>query len=243
MIAFEKVFVQNKNVRNFNVTMAALKQESDRGRFVAVSGKAGFGKTTAADHWHVANPSVFIRMRKVWRTSELPFLQELCRELGIDRPPHRKDAAFMAAVDALMAERRPVFVDEVDKYRPAQSIMFLEILRDLTDLTGAPVVAIGEQGLPTLMRRSDRVASRTVRHLAFEPVDLAAIVAYARAATGGAVSLTPETAKVFLCASCGDMRIIERDVENLTSLLNARNDGAAVNADLAKMAVKQGLSV
>lgn len=243
-IVFNIPFINNKNVRNFNLVMDSLKKGgNERGRFVVVSGKAGFGKTTTADKWHVENPSVFIRMRKTWRTSELPFLQDLCRELHIPKPPARKDPAFMAAVDVLIRTRTPVFIDEVDKFKPSQATMFLEILRDLTDLTGAPVIVIGEEGLPSLMQQSTRVSSRTVRHLEFLPLDTASVIAYAKAATGGAVALDVAAAQVFQAASGGDIRIIERDVENLVGLLNARGAGAGVDADLAAVAVRQGLQV
>jgi hypothetical protein len=182
-------------------------------------------------------------MRETWRSSELPFLQELARELGIQRPPHRKDAAFMAAVDVLIRRRTPVFIDEIDKFTPRQSIMFLEILRDLTDLTGAPVVCIGEEGLPSLMQQSARVSSRTVRHLAFEPIGPADIITYARAATDGAVTLGGDAVQVFVQASLGDIRVVERDVENLVALINARGNGTGVDVDLARQAVAAGLEV
>ena len=243
-VNFTPVFVPNKNVRNFNVALAEItSRQADKGRFFAVSGRAGFGKTTAADRWHIEHPSVFLRMRETWRSSELPFLQELCRELGIQRPPFRKDAAFMSAVDVLIRRRTPVFVDEIDKFTPRQSVMFLEILRDLTDLTGAPVVCIGEEGLPSLMQQSTRVSSRTVRHLAFGPVGPADIITYARAATDGAVTLSPEVVQVFVQASLGDIRVVERDVENLVALINARGNGTGVDAELARAAVAAGLEV
>ena len=75
MIKIEPVFVETKNTRNFNVIMAGLELAAGEGRLGMVWGRAGRGKTRTAQRFAAHNRGVYMRMLKVWRTSELDFLR------------------------------------------------------------------------------------------------------------------------------------------------------------------------
>lgn len=235
MIEVKPVFIEKtKNVRNFSVMMDGLALGRGEGRLGMVYGRAGRGKTRTSQWYHAHHGGVFLRMQTIWRTSELEFLRALCRELGILSPPGRKGPAFMATVDALIADPKPIFLDEVEKL-PGY---FLDIIRDLSDLSTAPVILIGEEELVSYMRINRRVWSRTYQSLEFLPISKPDIVAYIREASG--LSIDNRVADAFHNASGGDFRIVRRGLLALAQIANAKQTDQ-ITVDMAQVAVKTGL--
>lgn len=236
MIEVKPVFIEKtKNVRNFSVMMDGLALGRGEGRLGMVYGRAGRGKTRTSIWYHANHgKGVFLRMQTIWRTSELEFLRALCRELGILSAPGRKGPAFMSAVDALIAAPKPVFLDEVEKLPR----YFLDVIRDLSDLSTAPVILIGEEELVSYMRVNRRVWSRTYQALEFLPISKPDIIAYVREASG--LSVDNQVADVFHAASGGDFRIVRRGLLALAQIANAKQTDQ-ITVDMAQVAVKTGL--
>jgi DNA transposition AAA+ family ATPase len=235
MIEFTPVFVEKtKNVRNFTVMMDTLALGRGEGRMGLVYGQAGRGKTRTADWYHAHNGGVFLRMLTVWRTSELEFLKSLCKELGILSPPGRKGPAFAAAVDALLSDPNPVFLDELEKLPP----YFLDVVRDLSDLSTAPVILIGEEELVSYMRINRRVWSRTHHAIEFQPISKPDIMGYFSQAAG--LSVNEEVVDVFYRAADGDFRIVKRGLISLVQIANAKQTHD-ITPEMARIAVKTGL--
>lgn len=233
-LALAPVFVETKNVRAFKALMAGLDLAAGEGRFGMVWGRAGRGKTKTSQWYAANNGGIYLRMLKIWRTSELDFLKTLCRELGEREIPYRKGPCHNLIVDRLLSNPQPVFVDEIEKL-PA---LFLEVLRDLADMTGAPFIVIGEEALTSAMRRDRRVWSRTFQQVEFGPIAQVDIIYYARDAAG--ISLTREQSDIFHTAAGGDWRIVKRDFAMLVKNMNAA--GVTVPDDkLISQAVKAGL--
>lgn len=228
-------FVKTRNVRNFEVMMDGLGLSAGEGRLAVVEGRAGRGKTRTSQWYAANNGCVYLRVATVWRTSELEFLRALCRELGIRQPPHRKGPCFTDIVDILMGDPRPVFIDELEKLPP----YFLDLIRDISDMSAAPFVMIGEEEVVPYMRRNRRVWSRTFQHLHFDPINAGDIIFYFSESCG--VKIDPAVAAIFHGSSGGDFRIVRRDMLNLVHLANAKGTSEITGA-MAKMAVKTGLS-
>jgi len=233
------VFVRNDNVRNFEALMEGLEHSAGEGRLAVVYGRAGRGKTRTAQWWHANHANtVYLHVLKIWRTSELNFLQALCRELGNPAPPGRKNACYDEVINGLLARKSPaVFLDEIEKLPPDT---FLEIVRDLTDDTGSPFVLIGEEELYGLIsnQRRRRLWSRVFEQQQFHPLTVTDITGYARDAAG--VKLESEPAGIFHEASGGDFRIVKRDFSTAVRMANAKRLGE-ITADIAKAAVKAGV--
>lgn len=227
------VFVNTTNVRNFEVMMEALDAAEGEGRLGMVFGQAGRGKTRTAQRYAAHNGCVYLRMATVWRSSELEFLKALCKELGITHPPHRKGPAFAEAVDRLISDPRPVFLDEIEKL-PRH---FMDVVRDLSDLSGAAFVLIGEEELVPCMQRNRRVWSRTYRQLEFKPITTADVLAYARQAAD--LALDPDTAAVIHKDTAGDFRLVRADILNLMQIAAA--NGGGISPDMACVACRQRL--
>ena len=228
-------FVNVKNVRNFQAMIDALMLSHGEGRLAAVIGPAGRGKTRTAQWYAANNRCAFVRCLSIWRNTELGFLQTLCRELGVKKIPHRKDPAFLAVMDGLNSQGgRPVFVEEIEKLPK----LHLELVRDLSDLSAAPFVLIGEDELQHHMRQVTRIWNRTFQQLDFEPLGLGDVVMFAREAAG--IDLQADVAETLHRESGGCFRVIKRDLITLINIMNAKK---VQEPDLAmvKAAIKQGL--
>jgi len=225
------VFVKTKNVRNFEVMMDGLAMSAGEGRFGVVWGRAGRGKTRTCHWWYAQHSSIYLRMAKIWAKSDIEFLMAFARELGMLNPPHRRGICFREIIDRLIVDPRPVFVDEIEKV----SGFIMEIVRDISDITTAPFIFVGEEELYSVMQRNRRVWSRTYQQLEFSPIDVADIIMYASDAAG--VKLEIPVAAILHGASGGDFRIVRRDMLNLVQIANAKGT-QDLTEEMARMAVK-----
>jgi DNA transposition AAA+ family ATPase len=151
--------------------LAALAGMPERGPAVPaimlVEGKSGSGKTTALASAVVASKAIFVRAEAMGSAASL--LDDLCWELGIEAP-YRNSAKYKAIVEKLKSKPRPLIVDEVDYLLkdPRQ----LEMLRDIHDACGIPVVLVGMEGINRKLLRFPQFTRRISHRLHFGPVGI-----------------------------------------------------------------------
>lgn len=231
-------FVNTRNVNSFAALMDGLmlskggRGEGDE-RLGCVFGRAGRGKTRTVQTWAAHNGAIYLETAIVW--SELDMLRALCRELGVRRLPGRRGQAFADAVDQLLVNPRPVFIDEIERFGQRM----LEVVRDIAKITGGVIILVGEEELPHLMKQNRRMWSRTYQAMEFEPATPADIVTFVNQTTG--LKLTAEAMAVMHKASGGDLRIIRRDTINLVHVINSMGRDGEVSQETAEVAVKSGL--
>lgn len=213
MAKVRPVFIATRNVRNFEAAMEGLEMAHGEGRLGLVYGRAGRGKTRTSQWWAAREGAVYVRVATVW--TELDFLAALCRELGVLQPPRRRGACYAALLDALSVEPRALILDELEKM-PSR---WLDIVRDVSDVTGCPVVLVGEEELASVVRGNRRVWSRIYQQVVFGPITAADVVLYAREAAG--LTVSPEAAAEMHRRSGGDFRLVRRDVVALAQLAEA----------------------
>lgn len=236
MVRFSPTFVQTKNVRDLNVMMdGLLLDRSDVGdeRLGCVWGRAGRGKTRTVQTWAAANGAIYLATVSVW--SEVDFLAAICRELGVRQIPHRKGKCFGLLIETLMRNPRLIIIDEIERFGQK----YLEIVRDIANVSGGVVVLVGEEELPHLMRQNRRVWSRTYRTLEFAPISASDIITYVHQCTG--LGLTKEALEILHKSSRGDIRLVRRDTITLTHAYNHLRKTGEVDAETAKVAVKESL--
>ena len=236
IVRFSPTFVQTKNVRNYTVMMdGLLLDRSDIGdeRLGCVWGRAGRGKTRTVQTWAAANGAVYLATVSVW--SEVDFLAALCRELGVRQIPHRKGKCFSLLIEALMRNPRPIIIDEIERFGQK----YLEIVRDIANVSGGVIVLVGEEELPHLMRQNRRVWSRTYRTMEFEPIPASDIITYVHQCTG--LGLTRPALEVLHKSSQGDLRLVRRDTIALTHAYNNLRRTGEVDEETARIAVKESL--
>ena len=175
----QPVFINTRNVGRAKTMMSALALMPHKPRLAALYGHAGIGKSYWATSHIAQQPelSPYLKCQWVWANSELEFLKALCRACWIQEAdlPRRKAACYRLILDQLTSKPHlPLFIDDFHRMRQAPG--HLEILRDLTELSGAPIVLIGEEALGGMVQKHDQIWSRTKQTLKFQPNEVADIV-------------------------------------------------------------------
>jgi DNA transposition AAA+ family ATPase len=182
----QPVFINTENVRRFLVAMSALDLSRGKPRLMGVWGEAGVGKSYCVTTYIARQPEEslpYLKCRWVWAHSGLEFLRALCRAVGVEQIPYRKAHCFERALEAMEAHpHRPLFVD--DFHRLDRLPGHLEIMRDLTEMSGAPVILIGEEKLKFMLQNHRQIWSRTKQAVEFGPNQAADVVRLAREGAG-----------------------------------------------------------
>jgi hypothetical protein len=164
----------------------------------SVLGRAGRGKTTAAERIYATNGStVYVLYHEDWSYTEL--LREIAFRMCGTRPRYRQ-ACFDMIRSEMATRRRVIMVDEADR----MNLKCLNVLRNIHDVCRVPVLLIGEDDLAPKMGRERRLISRLRATLSFEPVAQADVTVFFKNALGQMI--TPEQAAKLLKHSQGDFR-------------------------------------
>lgn len=231
---FVPKWITTQNEMMVNRAIEIAKQSGD-GTLITVSGPAGEGKTTTIRRKASFDNSIYLLCLEVWRRSELPMLQGLCKELGFTRIPARANDCFHEATQRLLEKPRVVFFDEIDLV-PSR----INLVRQLADVAGGIFVLVGEENLTDHLRENERTWSRVFIDVRFESASPADIMEYARESAG--LEIDNEAAIIAHKSPKGkDWRIIKRIVIALVQIANARRT-RIVTASMMHQAVEIGLT-
>lgn len=222
------VIIPTEATTRFNEAVDAV---IDAGRgtsgFILAHGQAGRGKSVAADQYHYQRGGAYIRVWEGWR--QAAFLQRVLFEVrgkNGDLPRLNADRCKQAIVDLLERERKPIFVDEADRL----AIGRIEDLRDILEMTGAPIILIGEEAIFGLLSERRRVWSRVAHEVEFGPISPAEVGLYAMKAA--ALDIPPELCQRIAERAEGDFRL----VRNMMILLEkAAKAAESFNVDAAML--------
>jgi len=234
-VAIKPVFVTTKNVRNFTVLMDGLALGAGEGRFGLVYGRAGRGKSRTAVWWAANHGCPYVLCATVWRTSLTEFLRQLAVELGVKEPPKTKGGCYREVLERLMTRPQPVILDEFEKLTQEH----LNVVREISEMTTAPLVLIGEEELAAFMKRNRRVWSRVFQALEFEPISAVDVVLYAEEAAG--LQVETEAAVLLQKEAGGDFRLVKREILKLAHWQRSRGEAAAVTVADMQTVLRTGL--
>jgi DNA transposition AAA+ family ATPase len=183
---------------------SALESDKALSGFILAYGQAGRGKSVAADGYHCSrNTGAYVRVWQGW--SQSAFLQRLLFEVrgsNEDMPRYNGNRCKEIIVRLLQDKRQPLFVDEADRLK----IDRIEDLRDIYEMTGVPVVLIGEEGLLGLLAERRRIWSRVVHDVEFGPINAVEVATYAQQAAG--LKVPPDLCGRIAEKSEGDFRLV-----------------------------------
>ena len=159
-----KLFVKTHNVKRFIGLMNNLIDKSNEiPKMGLVYGDPGLGKTQTAVWWATKNDAVYVRAQNKMTNKWL--LEKIVYELG--ESPSRKMADLIEqCISHLRLKPQVIIIDEVDYLINRMKIV--ETLRDLHDLTGAPVVLIGMQESKTKLGKYRHLYDRISEILEFK---------------------------------------------------------------------------
>jgi len=159
---------QTKNVRRFMLAVNQLKNRSIGTEGMGLLwGEPGEGKSTVVAYAHNLASGIYLRANRGWTMTSL--LEALIREL--DGMPLRRRSVMIDWIVGKLAEReRVIFIDEAD-YLFKQDDM-LDVMRDIYDLTGTPVILIGMEEIARKIQQNGRFARRITQWLEFKGIDI-----------------------------------------------------------------------
>lgn len=159
-----------KNVASFlSMTMRLVDRAPHLPGFGVCHAPSGYGKTYASIFAQNKTRAIRVEVGDSWTRRTL--LRGILREFGEnirDRVPIA-DMAERAIACLGDDPRRPLIVDEADKLVDKGMI---EIVRELQESSGAPVILIGEEKLPAKLLTVERMHNRVLDWFPAQPCDL-----------------------------------------------------------------------
>ena len=199
-----EVIIETEAMSRFDTAVdTVLDADKAFSAFVLAYGQAGGGKSVAADRYYIQRGGAYVRVWQGW--SQSAFLQRLLFEVrgrNGDVPTHNGNRCKEIIVDLLNKKRVPLFVDEADRLK----IDRIEDLRDIHEMTGAPIVLIGEEGLLGLLSERRRIWSRVAYEVEFGPISASEVAIYAM--QSAALDIPPELCATIAKKSEGDFRLV-----------------------------------
>ena len=194
-------FIITENVEHFDSICVELEgAESQIGPSLAmVTGPAGRGKSEAARHYATNSSAVYIPPLN--KRTGLMLLKTICFELAFVKPG-RTDACVDLISEEMARSRRLIILDEADLL----PISIIEMIRNINEICGCPVVLMGEQELKGKIGSRRRLASRIRRKIEFSPLSQADIVLFFRKNMGVDLTAVPEAISLLHEYSKGDWR-------------------------------------
>lgn len=160
----KRKFVVTQNVKRFVDLMDTLKNApANLPKMALVYGDFGLGKSQTIMWWVTNNDAIYVRCNH--KMSARWLLTEIVEELD-DVPTYLTSLLFKQIEDKLRERPKVLVVDEVDFLLNNSSA--IEIVRDLHDKIGIPVVLVGMSLAEVKLKRHKHIYDRLLGVLKFE---------------------------------------------------------------------------
>lgn len=137
-------------------------------------GPSGWGKSVAGSYVANKHRAYYVQCRSIWPKKAL--LKAILHEMGI--PPARTIYEMVdQIIDQLVASRRPLMIDEMDHLVAKKDV---ELIRDIYEGSGAPILMIGEEKFPAKLREWERFHNRILCWQQAQPSDMSDVRHLAR---------------------------------------------------------------
>lgn len=134
-----KIFCKTKNVKGFINLIYNLKNKPDNiSKIGLIYGAAGLGKTKTAQYLAIKYDAIYVRAINSMTSKWL--MEEIAKELD-EIPRFFTADIFRQCVNILCQKPQIIIVDEIDYL--LKDFKTIEILRDLHDETGVPIILVG----------------------------------------------------------------------------------------------------
>ena len=209
-----------KNVASFMaMTMRLIDRDPHLPGFGVCHGPSGFGKTYSSIFAQNKTRALRVEVGDSWTRRAL--VSAILRECGVN--VRKKDSiADLAgrAIDLLGDDvRRPLIVDEADKLVDKGMI---EIVRELQESSGIPVILIGEEKLPSKLLQVERMHNRVLDWFPAQPCDLEDARELANSFLSG-ISISDDLLESICAASGGRARRIVVNLAHARELARNRS--------------------
>jgi DNA transposition AAA+ family ATPase len=190
-------------------------------------GFSGYGKSTAATYAANHYRAYCVQVKSVWTPKKL--CQAILIDLGIK--PMNTIGDMVEQVSGHLAKfDRPLIIDEADHLVRKNMI---EVVRDIYESSGAPVILVGEELLPQNLQRWERVHGRVLDWVAAQP-GTAADVGHLAPIYCPGVTIDDAMKDMILRASGGSIRRICVNLERVKEQARTRGTSFVTGADWGK---------
>lgn len=133
---------------------------------VCFYGPSGYGKSMAAAWVANARRAFYVQARSVWTKKHT--LKAILTEMSIKPSGTVAEMADQVA-EELAASGRPLIIDEMDHLVDRGAV---ELVRDIYEASQGAILLIGEEMLPTKLKRYERFHGRVLSWVPAQPVSL-----------------------------------------------------------------------
>ena len=155
---------------NVKLCMQALDRAMNRDRhlpgLVCFYGPSGWGKSSAASYAYNKLTAYYVECRSTF--TRKAFLAEILKELGV-APLKTIHDMFDQVIEVLGDGDTPLIIDEMD-YLVDKNMV--ELVRDIYEGSQAPVLCIGEEGLPKKLSKWERFHGRILDWVPAQKISL-----------------------------------------------------------------------
>ncbi|MGE4244181.1 AAA family ATPase [Ramlibacter sp.] len=212
----KKGFVQTENFKRLReAEKLVAKRGAREAGLVIVRGVYGIGKSELTERWAVDSGYVFVRAKETW--TKRAMLDELADKMGLDKRGRNQEVQARI-IGKLAVEMVPMILDEAD-FLIRSTASLLEVLRDITDLTGTMCFLVGMEHFPLKVARYGHIASRVARVVELDPLTVADVKA--TIAAKAEVAIDDELIARIHAQSKGRMRLVLNAVANIETWAHA----------------------
>jgi DNA transposition AAA+ family ATPase len=166
-------------LRNVTLFLELVARLQDRGAHLpgigCFYGPSGFGKTWAATFGANRSGAYYVECGASWAASTL--IDAVHHELAGHAVKGTLAQRTETCIQILAEDTRPLIIDEADFLIRKTMV---DIVREISDKSSAPIVLIGEEELPWKLMPFERAHNRVLEWVAAVPCDLADARALAR---------------------------------------------------------------
>ena len=160
----KRTFIKTQNVKRFITLMEELKKlPPNIPKLAMVYGEHGLGKTHSVIWWATRNDAIYVRANNEMTQNGL--LKAIAEELG-ERSFFMMQDNYNLILKHLKSEPKIIIVDEVDYLIGNKHV--IEILRDIQDNTGTPIVLVGMGFVDKKISRFKHFEDRIYKKVKFE---------------------------------------------------------------------------
>lgn len=226
------------NINNLSLVAIAMQRLVNRQDGLpglgVLYGPSGFGKTTATVAVANKTRAYYVQMRSAW--SKKTLLEKICFEMGL--PPAKTTAACLDLIcEQLAASQRPLIIDEAD-YLVTKTGM-VELMRDIYEGSQAPVMLVGEELLPTKLKKYERFHGRVLAWVPAQPVGMDDAAELAKVYAPNVV-IKPDLLAHLVEISHGSVRRVTVNLVNLAEFAAEKGLPELGVGDIAKAELYKG---
>ena len=214
----KKVFIVTTQALLFREAIGVV-EDTEKGHpgLIVAYGNVGRGKSEIAENQAIQTGAVYIRVQYGW--SPLNMMEAISERVnGITYRTAAKCKKNI--IDSLDARPRTILMDEADRLW----IGNIEHLRDIHDLTGAPIAFIGEPSIYSKLSSRQRIWSRVTRTIEIGPPVDEDVMLFGLKSAG--LKIDPNAAHQLTIRSDGDWRSIVHDTRDLSIMAKANQTQA-----------------